>query len=137
MKIIKKNPNKINSQFINIITELHSKSSEKFGFYFDTQIGGMRQPNDFDQNWAVFFAEKRLNVIFETICETNPLPKKIVGVIKIKDGNERALPSVVCTLLKKLKITSPAENKKLFLWIKTSIKNHANKTTGRIFTKIQ
>ena len=37
----------------------------------------MCQPNDFDQNWAVFFAEKRLNVIFETICETNPLPKKI------------------------------------------------------------
>ena len=70
-------PNKFDSQFINNLTQLHSNSSEKFGFYFDTQIGGMCQPNDFDQNWAVFFAEKRLNVIFETICETNPLPKKI------------------------------------------------------------
>ena len=37
----------------------------------------MRQTNKFDKNWAVFFTEKRLNVIFETICKTNPLPKKI------------------------------------------------------------
>ncbi len=65
------------------------------------------------------------------------LTKKIVGVIKIKDGNERALPSVVCTLLKKLKITSIEENKKLLFWFKTPINNHAKKTTGRIFTQIQ
>ena len=65
------------------------------------------------------------------------LTKKIVGVIKIKDGNERALPSVVCTLLKKLKITSIEENKKLLLWFKTPINNHAKKKTGRIFTQIQ
>ena len=70
-------PNKFDSQFINNLTQLHSNSSEKFGFYFDTQIGGMRQYNNFDRNWAVFFAEKRLNVIFETICKTNPMPKKI------------------------------------------------------------
>ena len=65
------------------------------------------------------------------------LTKKIVGVIKIKDGNERALPSVVCTLLKKLKITSTEENKKLLLWFKTPINNHAKKTTGKIFTQIK
>ena len=65
------------------------------------------------------------------------LTKKIVGVIKIKDGNERALPSVVCTLLKKLKITSTEENKKLLLWFKTPINNHAKKITGRILTQIQ
>ena len=65
------------------------------------------------------------------------LTKKIVGVIKIKDGNERAIPSVVCTLFKKLKITSPEENKKLLFWAKTPIKNHAKKTSGRIYTVIQ
>ena len=65
------------------------------------------------------------------------LTKKIVGAIKIKDGNERALPSVVCTLFKKLKITSPEENKKLLFWTKTPIKNHAKKTSGRIYTIIQ
>jgi len=65
------------------------------------------------------------------------LTKKIVGVIKIKDGNERALPSVVCTLFKKLKITSTEENKKLLMWFKTLINNHAKKTTGKIFTEIQ
>ena len=65
------------------------------------------------------------------------LTKKIVGVIKIKDGNKRALPSVICTLLKKLKITPSEENKKLLFWSKTPIINHAKKTSGRIFTKIQ
>ena len=90
----KKIPNKTDSQFINILTQLHSKSSEKFGFYFDTQIGGMRQPNDFDQNWAVFFAEKRLNVIFETICKKNPMPKNINQNLEklIRDLNEK-IPS--------------------------------------------
>ena len=73
----KKKPNRITGEFTNNLINLHSKSSKKFGFYFDTQIGGMRQYNNFDRNWAVFFAEKRLNVIFETICKTNPLPKKI------------------------------------------------------------
>ena len=65
------------------------------------------------------------------------LTKKIVGVIKIKDGNTRALPSVVCTLFKKLKITSPEENKRLFFWFKTKIMNHTKKITGNIFTEIQ
>ena len=90
----KKIPNKTDSQFINILTQLHSKSSEKFGFYFDTQIGGMRQPNDFEQNWATFFAEKRLNVIFENICKTNPMPKKINKNLEnlIRNLNEK-IPS--------------------------------------------
>ena len=65
------------------------------------------------------------------------LTKKIVGVIKIKDGNERAIPSVVCILLKKLKITSIEENQKLLVWLKTPINNPAKKTTGRIFSQIQ
>ena len=51
----------------------------------------MRQPNDFDQNWAVFFAEKRLNVIFETICKTNPMPKKINQNSKRLWGMNRSL----------------------------------------------
>ena len=90
----KKKPNKIDSQFINILTQLHSKSSEKFGFYFDTQIGGMRQPNAFDQNWAVFFAEKRLNVIFETICKKNPMPKNInQNLEKLIRGLNEKIPS--------------------------------------------
>jgi len=65
------------------------------------------------------------------------LSKKIVGVIKIKDGNERALPSVACSLFKKLNITSNEENKKLLFWINNEIKNHAKKITGNIYTKIQ
>ena len=72
-----KKKNKLNREFFYQLIYLHSQTSKKFGFYFDTQIGGMRQPNKFDLNWARFFGEKRLNVIFETICKTNPLPSKI------------------------------------------------------------
>ena len=60
----KKKLNKTDNQFINILTQLHSIYSEKFGFYFDTQIGGMRQSNDFDQNWAVFFCRKKTECHF-------------------------------------------------------------------------
>ena len=64
------------------------------------------------------------------------LTKKIVGVIKVVDGNERALPSAVSTILKKLKITSSKENKELSIWSNSSIFNHAKKITGKVFTEL-
>ncbi|MBS56264.1 MAG: hypothetical protein CMP16_00135 [Rickettsiales bacterium] len=65
------------------------------------------------------------------------LKKEIVGIVKVVDGNERALPSAVSTILKKLKITSNDENKKLSIWISSYIKNHAKNITGKIFTDIK
>ena len=65
------------------------------------------------------------------------LTKQIVGIVKIKDGNERALPSAVSALLKKLNITSFEENKKLSKWSNTSITNHSKQITGKIFTEIK
>ena len=65
------------------------------------------------------------------------LKKEIVGIVKVVDGNERALPSAVSTILKKLQITTPNENKKLSIWISSFIKNHAKNITGKIFTEIK
>jgi len=65
------------------------------------------------------------------------LKKNIVGVIKIKDGNERAIPSTVCSLFKKLKILNSEKNLKLKKWKNTLLTNHAKKITGEIYTLIK
>ena len=63
--------------------------------------------------------------------------KKIGGVIKVKDGNERALPSVANEIFKKLKIIEKKELKELSYWSNEIIFNHAKKNIGRIYTKIE
>jgi len=65
------------------------------------------------------------------------LKKKIVGVIKIKDGNERAIPSAVCSIFKKLKILDNAKDLRLKKWKNTKLTNHAKKITGEIYTIIK
>ena len=65
------------------------------------------------------------------------LEKKIAGVIKVEDGNQRAIPSAITTIFKKLKITSFEENIKLSSFLKSNIFNHSRKKTGCIFTKIE
>jgi len=56
---------------------LHRVSNKKYGFEFDTQIGGLKQENIYDDNWINFFRDKRLNMIFAKINQTNPMPKCI------------------------------------------------------------
>ena len=60
--------------------------------------------------------------------------KKVGGVIKVKDGNERALPSVSNEILKKLKIINSKELKKLSNWSNQQLYNHAKIKIGNIFT---
>ncbi|MDC0625121.1 asparaginase [Alphaproteobacteria bacterium] len=60
------------------------------------------------------------------------LKKRIFGILKVKDGNERALPSAVYTLLKKFKIISKEELSEFISWNKTDLYNHAKITVGRI-----
>ena len=63
--------------------------------------------------------------------------KKIGGVIKVADGNERALPSVANEIFKELKILNNNELKKLSKWSHQKIFNHANVNVGKIYTKIK
>ena len=74
---------KINMDFIKLISSIHLNSGEKYGFNFDTQIGGMQQKNKFENSWVVFFGEKRLNDVLEIINKTNPLPKSISKDIEL------------------------------------------------------
>jgi len=63
--------------------------------------------------------------------------KKIGGIIKIKDGNERAIPSVANEIFKKLKILEKNELDNLSTWSNQKIFNHAKKNIGKIYSKIK
>ena len=62
--------------------------------------------------------------------------KKIGGVIKIKDGNGRALPSVANEIFKKLRLLNSKELGGLSDWTNQEIQNHAKIKVGEIYTKI-
>lgn len=64
------------------------------------------------------------------------LKKGIAGIIKIEDGNERAIPSVIYNTFKKLKIFNNKDLLSLNKVYNFNIVNHANLSVGKITTKI-
>ena len=60
------------------------------------------------------------------------IQKEISGVIKITDGNERAIPITIINILKKLRIMNGEELKNLEKKEKFELQNHAGKKVGRI-----
>ena len=58
--------------------------------------------------------------------------KEISGVIKITDGNERAIPIAILNIFKKFKVMSKVELKNLEKKEKFELKNHARRNIGRI-----
>ena len=65
------------------------------------------------------------------------LEKNIGGIIKVNDGNERALPSIANEIFKKLNILSKKELDILSKWSGEIILNHAKEKVGKIYTKIK
>ncbi len=70
-------PLKINLDLLSAIIFLHSQQNKDYGFSFDTQIGGLKHYNSFENNWINFFRDKRLNYIYELINQTNPMDRQI------------------------------------------------------------
>ena len=60
------------------------------------------------------------------------IQKEISGVIKITDGNERAIPISIINIFKKLKVMSGVELKNLEKKEKFELKNHADRNIGCI-----
>ena len=58
-------PNITNSDFLESVIKIHSLSNNQYGFVFNTQIGALKQINNFEKSWVSFFANRRLNDIFE------------------------------------------------------------------------
>ena len=70
-------PNQTNDDLLNSIISLHSNKSKKYGFSFDTQIGGLRQINSSSKNWLEFYRDKRLNNIFDLVNKNQPMDETI------------------------------------------------------------
>ncbi|MDC3132096.1 asparaginase [Pelagibacteraceae bacterium] len=64
------------------------------------------------------------------------LSKKITGVIKVVDGNERAVPSVMFNLLKKYDLLTNKELNKLEKFYMFKLINHAKIEVGKITSKL-
>ena len=65
------------------------------------------------------------------------LKKGVFGILKVKDGNERVLPSAVYTLFKKFKILKKNELKQFISWDNFNLYNHAKTKIGNIVTIIE
>ena len=64
------------------------------------------------------------------------LKKGIFGILKVVDGNERALPSAVYNLCKKFNILNQEELRSFNLWNNFNLYNHAKIKVGNIKTII-
>ncbi len=90
----KKKQLKIKDGLLEAITKIHAFSNNKFGFSFDTQIGGMKQPNDYNDSWVEFFSNQRLSIMYETICKSDPMPKEInIKIEKLINKISEFLPN--------------------------------------------
>jgi len=86
--------NNYENQLAKLIGSIHSVKNDKFGFDFDTPIGGLKQPCNYSNSWVEFYKEKRLGMIFELINKNNPMPKKInLEIEKILKNIENYLPN--------------------------------------------
>ncbi len=60
-----KKPHETREDLIGAIVKLHSILNTNYGFNFNTQIGGVEQINNYENNWANFYAHNRLHPILE------------------------------------------------------------------------
>ena len=75
------------------LAKIHQIKNDQFGFEFDPPIGGLRQPSSFEKSWVNFYANKRLNMIFELINATNPMPNEINrGIERLLKNLENLIP---------------------------------------------
>ena len=76
-------PNKTNDDLLDAIISLHSKKNIYYGFNFDSQIGGLNQPNSNSKDWVEFYRDKRLHYIFDLINKNQSMGKAINTKIEI------------------------------------------------------
>ena len=65
------------------------------------------------------------------------LKKGISGVVKVTDGNQRAIPITIINIFKKLKLMNKTELKNLEKREEFDLKNHAKKRVGYIISRIR
>ena len=120
--IKEKEGRKKHSKAINIILSAINK--------FPTLIGGHGR---FDSE-IIEISKGRIfcKVGAEGVLVFTDFNKKIGGIIKISDGNYRAIPSIAMLLFSKFNMLNEKEINKLRHWAVQKLFNHANKEIGKI-----
>ncbi len=57
-----------------LLAGLHAISGDRFGYGYDTRIGGLVQPNAESDSWLAFFAERRLAFMARAARDAGRLP---------------------------------------------------------------
>lgn len=75
------------------LSSIHSVKNDMFGYNYNTPIGGLEQPSQYNNNWIDFYRNSRLLMIFEIINNKEPMPSKVnKGIEKILNNLESLLP---------------------------------------------
>ena len=128
VKLIKeKYSNNENSKAVNLILSSINKYPELIGGNksFDSQLIKITRGRIFCKGGA------------EGVLLFADIKNKVGGVVKVRDGNERARPSITIEILSKLKLISKNEKKMLAFWINQEIHNHSKKKIGAIKAQIK
>ncbi|MCO6453379.1 MAG: fructosamine kinase family protein [Caldilineales bacterium] len=59
-----------------LLADLHAIAASRFGFGRDTLIGGLNQPNPWNDSWVTFFAEHRLGYMADAALQEGRLPRQ-------------------------------------------------------------
>ncbi len=70
------------AQAADMIARLHGVTADRHGLDFDTVIGGLAQPNGWDEDWRRFFAEKRLLAMAKQARDAGRLPGEFMPRIE-------------------------------------------------------
>ena len=102
---------------------------------FPELIGGK---NSFDSDVIKYTKGKIFcKVGAEGVLLFASIPKKIGGLIKIIDGNKRAIPPIAMKIFFEMNLLNDKERKSLNHWVKPKIYNYAKKEVGQIIATIQ
>lgn len=81
------------------LASVHRSSAPAFGYSIDNMIGGLAQPNGWDESWATFFVSKRIEPHLEDPAVPDGLRRRLgtaieAGLFELLDAHDPS-PSLV------------------------------------------
>ncbi|MDQ6962727.1 MAG: fructosamine kinase family protein [Mariprofundaceae bacterium] len=66
-----------------LLCHLHQVSYPQYGFAWDTCIGGLHQPNQWQSSWLQFYAQQRLMYMENLAYQRQKMPKQLLHRVEI------------------------------------------------------
>ena len=96
----KDKPLSTNLDFLESIIKIHSVSNKLYGFNFNTQVGAIKQINNYKNNWVDFYSNYRLNDMHELANRKENMGKHInIKISSILNNMKNLIPSNPTPLL--------------------------------------